>query len=164
MAGRRASKRSFSPFWSPSWTGGYVGASQNRGARRTLRVYASGEREEVMGVPTTGYRRVLNILVPEDGIAWFWCTLRFLQEPGFSAVFLAYGQTGSGKTHTIFGPPGVLTEHDYNESGGYPKTWGFSSKVWKCCQQILNLSLNNVTVPSLCVNKKFSLPAPLHLG
>ncbi|CAE7522398.1 KIN14A, partial [Symbiodinium pilosum] len=50
---------------------------------------------------------------------------RFLQEPGFSAVFLAYGQTGSGKTHTIFGPPGVLTEHDYNESGGYPKTWGF---------------------------------------
>ena len=50
---------------------------------------------------------------------------RFWLEPGFSAVFLAYGQTGSGKTHTIFGPPGVLTEHDYNQSGGYPQTWGF---------------------------------------
>ena len=50
---------------------------------------------------------------------------RFLEEPGFSAVFLAYGQTGSGKTHTIFGPPGVLTEHDYNQSGGYPQSWGF---------------------------------------
>mmetsp|Transcript_27552 Transcript_27552/g.61958 ORF Transcript_27552/g.61958 Transcript_27552/m.61958 type:complete len:543 (+) Transcript_27552:28-1656(+) len=50
---------------------------------------------------------------------------RFLVEPGFNAVLLAYGQTGSGKTHTIFGPPGVLTEHDYNQSGGYPQTWGF---------------------------------------
>ena len=50
---------------------------------------------------------------------------RFLLEPGFNAIVLAYGQTGSGKTHTIFGPPGVLTEHDYKESGGRPLSWGF---------------------------------------
>ncbi|CAK9109953.1 unnamed protein product, partial [Durusdinium trenchii] len=50
---------------------------------------------------------------------------RFLLEPGFSAIVLAYGQTGSGKTHTIFGPPGVLTEHEYNASGGRPLSWGF---------------------------------------
>ena len=24
-------------------------------------------------------------------------------------------RTGSGKTHTIFGPPGVLTEHEYHQ-------------------------------------------------
>ena len=29
---------------------------------------------------------------------------------GYSCTLLAYGQTGSGKTHTIFGPPGSLTE------------------------------------------------------
>ena len=38
---------------------------------------------------------------------------RFLENDEFSCVFLAYGQTGSGKTHTIFGPPGVLTETEY---------------------------------------------------
>ncbi|CAJ1353389.1 unnamed protein product [Effrenium voratum] len=49
---------------------------------------------------------------------------RFLVEPGFSSILLAYGQTGSGKTHTIFGPPGVLTEHEYTASGGRPTSWG----------------------------------------
>lgn len=68
--------------------------------------------------PDTSQQEVLqSILEPQLD--------RFLHEPGFSAVFLAYGQTGSGKTHTIFGPPGVLTEHDYNQSGGSPQTWGF---------------------------------------
>ena len=29
---------------------------------------------------------------------------------GYSVTLLAYGQTGSGKTHTMFGPPGALSE------------------------------------------------------
>ena len=35
--------------------------------------------------------------------------LRQLDE-GYSVTLLAYGQTGSGKTHTMFGPPGSLSE------------------------------------------------------
>jgi hypothetical protein len=35
--------------------------------------------------------------------------LRQLEE-GYSVTLLAYGQTGSGKTHTMFGPPGSLSE------------------------------------------------------
>lgn len=44
---------------------------------------------------------------------------------GFSCTLLAYGQTGSGKTHTMFGPPGCLTEASLADAGGgTPSTWG----------------------------------------
>mmetsp|Transcript_19487 Transcript_19487/g.22417 ORF Transcript_19487/g.22417 Transcript_19487/m.22417 type:complete len:547 (-) Transcript_19487:176-1816(-) len=36
---------------------------------------------------------------------------------GYSCTLLAYGQTGSGKTHTMFAPPGALTESSLSESG-----------------------------------------------
>ena len=49
---------------------------------------------------------------------------------GFNCTLLAYGQTGSGKTHTMFGPPGCLTEAAVQlaSSGGggagaVPDTW-----------------------------------------
>jgi len=46
-----------------------------------------------------------------------------LQE-GYSCSLLAYGQTGSGKTHTMFGPPGSLTEVTLAETGGEaPAAW-----------------------------------------
>ena len=37
---------------------------------------------------------------------------------GYSCTLLAYGQTGSGKTHTMFGPPGCLTEAALAQAGG----------------------------------------------
>ena len=37
---------------------------------------------------------------------------------------MAYGQTGSGKTHTMFGPPGCLTEASIAAAGGIPPDWG----------------------------------------
>ena len=44
---------------------------------------------------------------------------------GYSSTLLAYGQTGSGKTHTMFGPPGSLTEANLREAGGaVPESWG----------------------------------------
>ena len=44
---------------------------------------------------------------------------------GYSCTLLAYGQTGSGKTHTMFGPPGALTEASLAEAGGsVPADWG----------------------------------------
>ena len=54
---------------------------------------------------------------------------------GYSCSLLAYGQTGSGKTHTIFGPPGVLTEAALLESDGYdgaasaPAEWGLFPRI-----------------------------------
>jgi len=42
----------------------------------------------------------------------------------YSCTLLAYGQTGSGKTHTIFGPPGSLTESALRESSQTPTSWG----------------------------------------
>eukprot|EP00240_Pyramimonas_obovata_P000789 CAMPEP_0118930892 /NCGR_PEP_ID=MMETSP1169-20130426/7426_1 /TAXON_ID=36882 /ORGANISM="Pyramimonas obovata, Strain CCMP722" /LENGTH=584 /DNA_ID=CAMNT_0006873319 /DNA_START=966 /DNA_END=2720 /DNA_ORIENTATION=+ len=45
---------------------------------------------------------------------------------GFSCTLMAYGQTGSGKTHTMFGPPGSLTEASLHQAGadGVPELWG----------------------------------------
>ena len=37
---------------------------------------------------------------------------------GFNGCVFAYGQTSSGKTHTMFGPPGCLTEASIAASGG----------------------------------------------
>ena len=61
---------------------------------------------------------------------------------GYSCSLLAYGQTGSGKTHTIFGPPGALTEAALSEvdQEGYlcdgtsgessaPVAWGLFPRI-----------------------------------
>ena len=47
-------------------------------------------------------------------------------EQGYSVTLLAYGQTGSGKTHTMFGPPGSLTESSLSgvNPGVAPPAWG----------------------------------------
>lgn len=55
--------------------------------------------------------------------------VKFATDADYNCVFLAYGQTGSGKTHTIFGPPGVLTEAELSAYAGGaaqqpPPTWG----------------------------------------
>jgi hypothetical protein len=42
---------------------------------------------------------------------------------------LVFPRTGSGKTHTIFGPPGVLTEHEYNQGGEGPQGRGEAAKM-----------------------------------
>ena len=49
---------------------------------------------------------------------------------GLNCTLMAYGQTGSGKTHTMFGPPGSLTETALKEAGGsIPKLWGVFPRV-----------------------------------
>ena len=50
---------------------------------------------------------------------------------GYSCTLMAYGQTGSGKTHTIFGPPGVLTEAALRDAGGggTPADWGLFPRI-----------------------------------
>ena len=46
----------------------------------------------------------------------------------YSCTLLAYGQTGSGKTHTMFGPPGVLTESALTKSS-CPPSWGIFPRI-----------------------------------
>ena len=50
---------------------------------------------------------------------------------GYSCTLLAYGQTGSGKTHTMFGPPGSLTEASLagSTAGAAPSTWGIFPRM-----------------------------------
>lgn len=49
---------------------------------------------------------------------------------GYSCSLLAYGQTGSGKTHTVFGPPGCLTEEAVRQAGGgVPSSWGLMPRI-----------------------------------
>jgi len=49
---------------------------------------------------------------------------------GYSCTLLAYGQTGSGKTHSMFGPPGCLTEASLTESAGAaPLAWGIFPRM-----------------------------------
>ena len=49
---------------------------------------------------------------------------------GLNCTLMAYGQTGSGKTHTMFGPPGSLTETALEEAGGLvPELWGVFPRV-----------------------------------
>ena len=50
---------------------------------------------------------------------------------GFSCTMIAYGQTGSGKTHTMFGPPGCLTEAALAsaQGGGVPVEWGLMPRM-----------------------------------
>ena len=59
------------------------------------------------------------------------CPLLAQLRAGYSCTLLAYGQTGSGKTHTMFGPPGCLTEASLNGSpvGAAPPAWGVFPRI-----------------------------------
>ena len=48
----------------------------------------------------------------DQQVAFDALTSRLIQRSrdGLDCTLMAYGQTGSGKTHTMFGPPGCLTE------------------------------------------------------
>ena len=51
---------------------------------------------------------------------------------GYSCTLLAYGQTGSGKTHSVFGPPGSLTEASLAaplDAAGVPPQWGLFPRI-----------------------------------
>jgi hypothetical protein len=55
---------------------------------------------------------------------------------GYSCTLMAYGQTGSGKTHTIFGPPGALTEVSLGDgsdgctgASSAPAAWGLFPRI-----------------------------------
>ena len=67
---------------------------------------------------------------------------------GYSCTLLAYGQTGSGKTHTMFGPPGSLTEASLAESSlrvsdrqACPPTWGIFPRIALALLQDANESV-----------------------
>lgn len=58
---------------------------------------------------------------------------------GYNATLMAYGQTGSGKTHTMFGPPGCLTEaavHQVESGNSIPDTWGLFPRAVLTLMQI----------------------------
>ena len=58
-------------------------------------------------------------------------------DEGYSVTLLAYGQTGSGKTHTMFGPPGSLTERSLTTvgTGQAPEQWGIFRTMLTLLQQ-----------------------------
>jgi len=69
-----------------------------------------------------------NVLTGSDqALAFEALAARLLQRAteGYHCTLMAYGQTGSGKTHTMFGPPGCLTEAAVKAAGGeIPDKWG----------------------------------------
>jgi hypothetical protein len=86
---------------------------------------------------------------------------------GFSCTLMAYGQTGSGKTHTMFGPPGCLTEASLAEAGGRtPVEWGlFPRAVLELLQS--GAGTLHATAVEVYQNKAFDLladRAPLTVG
>jgi len=73
---------------------------------------------------------------------------RLIGEPGSAFVCIAYGQTGSGKTHSIFGPPGLLTEDaasEHSVGGGItiPSAWGVFPRA--LALMLLELELNGTS-------------------
>ena len=64
---------------------------------------------------------------------------RLIHEPGSAFVCSAYGQTGSGKTHSIFGPPGQLSDDALNDSSiSIPEAWGVFPRSLAMLLQELN--------------------------
>ena len=88
---------------------------------------------------------------------------------GYSCTLLAYGQTGSGKTHTMFGPPGCLTEASLSESPGTapPRAWGvFPRMALELLQHGSGCSLH-VSAIEVYQDKAYDLladRAPLQVG
>ena len=81
------------------------------------------------------FRSVENVVVGSDqeqAYTAIAAPLLARMRAGYSCTLLAYGQTGSGKTHTMFGPPGCLTEASLAESGGgggAPTAWGIFPRI-----------------------------------
>ena len=88
---------------------------------------AVNERGEVK-VDTLGtFRFPHHVVTGSDQIVAFEALASHLIErakEGYPCTLMAYGQTGSGKTHTVFGPPGCLTEAAVDAAGGgIPADW-----------------------------------------
>ena len=86
---------------------------------------------------------------------------------GYSTTLLAYGQTGSGKTHTMFGPPGALTEASLLQAGGaVPPLWGLLPRA---ILELLSLDVGQIHASAVEVyqDRAFDLladRAPLTVG
>lgn len=66
-------------------------------------------------------------------------------QEGYSCTMMAYGQTGSGKTHTMFGPPGCLTEASVAAAGGaIPSDWGLFPRAVLTMMQLPSLEAGSV--------------------
>ena len=71
---------------------------------------------------------------------------------GFNCTLMCYGQTGSGKTHTMFGPPGCLTESAMQQASAsdspvssahsIPDSWGLFPRAVMNLMQIPGVTLH----------------------
>jgi hypothetical protein len=80
---------------------------------------------------------------------------------GFSCTLLAYGQTGSGKTHTMFGPPGSLTEESVRGCGGgeAPAAWGVFPRTVLQLLQVPGLGALHASAVEVYQEKAYDLLA-----
>jgi len=77
---------------------------------------------------------------------------------GYSCALIAYGQTGSGKTHTIYGPPGCLTETNMTESeGGTPTSWGIFPRAALAMLDTPDLGSMHASVVEVYQEKAYDL-------
>jgi len=77
---------------------------------------------------------------------------------GYSCALLAYGQTGSGKTHTMYGPPGCLTEASVQEAGGdCPADWGLFPRTALELLQVPGLGSMHASVVEVYQEHAFDL-------
>jgi len=67
-------------------------------------------------------------------------------QEGYSCTMMAYGQTGSGKTHTMFGPPGCLTEASVAAAGAatVPPDWGLFPRTVLTMMQLPGVDAGSV--------------------
>jgi hypothetical protein len=93
--------------------GGGGGSTHSVSVAIRLRPPAPSETSDGVLAAVGGFRYPSGVLQGSDqAAACAALTDRLLEKlrQGFSCTLLAYGQTGSGKTHTMFGPPGAMTE------------------------------------------------------
>jgi hypothetical protein len=96
-------------------------------------------------------------------------------ERGYSVSLLAYGQTGSGKTHTMFGPPGSLSEAALEAEAamgtgardGVPDSWGVFPRCMMHLLRLPNFGSMHVSAVEVYQEQAFDLidgRAPLKVG
>ena len=101
------------------------------GTPSTVSVSASGAVSLPAGAE---FRYASNVVCGSDQeVAFNTVAARMLAklDQGHCCTLLAYGQTGSGKTHTMFGPPGCLTEASLAGLGPgvFPAAWGIMPRA-----------------------------------